>query len=89
VSTINVASPAHHRVLRPSPCLAELGESGTRLGQNERVDLIPDIDYASVAAAVLARPDGREELGEHLSAAWAAAYRSHAEDHGKLPRLDH
>jgi hypothetical protein len=43
----------------------------------KRVDLVPIVDYASVAAAVLARPDGREALGEHLSAAWAAAYRSH------------
>jgi hypothetical protein len=40
------------------------------------VDLIPDVDYASVAAAVVAGRGGPEELGEHLSAAWAAAYRS-------------
>jgi len=41
----------------------------------KRVDLIPDVDYAAVAAAS-AKLDGPEELGEHLADAWAAAYRA-------------
>jgi hypothetical protein len=40
------------------------------------VDLVPDVDDASVAAAAMAGRGGSEELGVHLSAAWAAAYRS-------------
>src|SRR5215203_5378983 len=40
------------------------------------VDLLPDVDYASVAAAALAGPIRPEELGSHLSRAWAQAYRS-------------
>jgi hypothetical protein len=40
------------------------------------VDLIPDLDYASVAAAMVAGRGGPEELGGRLSEAWAAAYRS-------------
>jgi hypothetical protein len=40
------------------------------------VDLIPDVDYASVAAAALAGPIRPEELGSHLSRAWAQAYLS-------------
>jgi hypothetical protein len=42
----------------------------------QRMDLVPDIDYASAAAAAFARPDEPENLGEHLSDAWAAVYRS-------------
>jgi len=41
----------------------------------KRVNLIPDVDYASVTAATMAESGGPEELGGHLSAAWAAAYR--------------
>jgi hypothetical protein len=40
------------------------------------VDLIPDVDHASVAAAALARQIRPEQLGSHLSRAWAQAYRS-------------
>jgi hypothetical protein len=40
------------------------------------VNLAPDVDYASVAAAVIAGVGELDELGEQLSAAWAAAYRS-------------
>ena len=40
------------------------------------VDLVPDVDYAAVAAAASAQLDEPEALAEHLSAAWAAAYRS-------------
>jgi hypothetical protein len=42
----------------------------------KRVDLIPDVDYAAVAAAASAKPDGLEELGERLADTWAAAYRA-------------
>jgi hypothetical protein len=37
---------------------------------------VPDVDDASVAAAALAGHVGPEELGSHLSRAWAEAYRS-------------
>lgn len=37
---------------------------------------MPDVDYASVAAAALAGPIRPEELGSQLSRAWAQAYRS-------------
>jgi hypothetical protein len=40
------------------------------------VDLVPDVDDASVAAASMAGRGGSEELSVYLSAAWAAAYRS-------------
>jgi hypothetical protein len=40
------------------------------------VDLVPDVDDASVAAAAMVGRGASEELGVHLSAAWAAAYRS-------------
>lgn len=40
------------------------------------MDLLPEVDYASVAASVVAGRGGPEELGERLSEAWAAAYRS-------------
>ena len=42
----------------------------------KRMDLTPDVDYASIATATLSRHDGPEELGEHLGELWAAAYRS-------------
>src|SRR4029453_6849283 len=45
-------------------------------GATPVVDLMPDVDYASVAAAALAGPIKPEELGSHLSRAWAQAYRS-------------
>jgi hypothetical protein len=41
-----------------------------------RVDLIPDVDYAAVAAMASANLDRPEELAEYLAEAWAAAYRS-------------
>jgi hypothetical protein len=40
------------------------------------MNFAPDVDYASVAAAVLAGGGEPDKLGEQLSAAWAAAYRS-------------
>ena len=40
------------------------------------VDLVPDVDDASVAAASMAGRGGSEELSVYLSAAWAATYRS-------------
>jgi hypothetical protein len=42
----------------------------------QRMDLVPIVDYASVAAVALASQDGPEQLGKRLSDAWAAAYRS-------------
>jgi hypothetical protein len=40
------------------------------------VNLAPDVDYGSLAAAVMAGSGGPEELAECLADAWAAAYRS-------------
>jgi hypothetical protein len=45
------------------------------MSHNEVVELVPGVDYAAVAAS-LAGPVGLEELGSHLSRAWAEAYRS-------------
>jgi hypothetical protein len=47
------------------------------------VDLVPDIDYAGVAAAS-AQSDGPEALGERLTAAWATTYRSRIPDSALL-----
>jgi hypothetical protein len=40
------------------------------------VDLVPDVDYASVAAGALAGHVEPGELGRHLASAWAEAYSS-------------
>jgi hypothetical protein len=40
------------------------------------MNFAPDVDYAFVAAAVMAGGGEPDELGEQLSAAWTAAYRS-------------
>jgi len=42
----------------------------------EVVHLVPEVDYAYVAAAALTGCVGPEELGDHLSRAWAETYRS-------------
>ncbi len=53
----------------------------------EPVDLVPDVDYAAVAAGALTGHVEPEELGEHLSRAWAEAYRSQI-PHGSLLEFD-
>ena len=71
---LGVADPAG----RPAPGRggwSGLSRRSTTTSHNEVVDLVPDVDYAAVAAS-LAGPVGLEELGSHLSRAWAEAYRS-------------
>ncbi len=51
------------------------------------VGLVPDVDYASVAAAALAGHVGPEELGSHLSRAWAEMYWSRV-PHASLLEFD-
>jgi hypothetical protein len=62
--------------LRPRAAGRAGGAGSPHAAHNEVVDLVPDLDYGPVAAAVLAGRCEPQELGNRLSSAWARMYRS-------------